>query len=221
MIVALLPAHNEEKRIGEVIGKAYRFVDMVIVCDDGSTDSTYGEALEFGAEVIKHTKNMGYGAALNSLFTRAQTLQAGAFVTIDSDGQHDSAYVPALTEPILKGKADIVIGSRFLSETNFTPPHRKIAIKLITSLCDIMTRNGFTDLQSGFRAYNPRAISKTCPTRPGMGASTEIIMKALRAGLSIKEVGVPIYYNGEKTSPFNSAKQFLDVINSIIATSYE
>jgi len=221
VIVALLPAHNEEKRIGDVIDKAYKFVDKVIVCDDGSTDSTYGKALEFGAEVIRHTKNMGYGAALRSLFIKAQTLQARAFVTIDSDGQHDSGFVPALTEPILKGTADIVIGSRFLSETNFTPPHRKIAIKLITSLCDIITRNGFTDLQSGFRAYNSRAISATCPTRPGMGASTEIIMKAVRSRLSIKEVGVPIYYDGEKTPPLTSARQFLDVINSIMTPSYE
>ncbi len=221
MIVALLPAYNEEKRIGDVIDKAYRFVEKVIVCDDGSSDSTYGEALEFGAEVIRHKKNLGYGAALKSLFNKAQTLQAGAFVTIDSDGQHDSAFVPALTEPILKGKADIVIGSRFLSEANFTPPHRKIAIKLITGLCDIVTRNGFTDLQSGFRAYNSRAISLACPTWSGMGASTEIIMKAVRSRLRIQEIGVPIYYNGEKTSPLNSARQFLDVVNCIIAPSYE
>ncbi len=138
-----------------------------------------------------------------------------------SDGQHDSAFVPALTDPILKGKADIVIGSRFLNATNFTPPHRKIAIKLITGLCDFVTKKGFTDLQSGFRAYNSRAISRVCPTRPGMGASTEIIMKAVRSKLTIQEVGVPIYYNGEKTSPLNSAKQFLDVINCIISPSYE
>jgi len=219
LIVALLPALNEETRIGGVINKAYKFVDKVIVCDDGSTDSTYDEALESGAEVIRHKKNMGYGAALRSLFVRAQALPAGAFVTIDSDGQHDSAYVPALAEPILNREADVVIGSRFLSGRDSTPAHRKIAIKLITGLCDAVTRNELTDLQSGFRAYNSRALSTTCPSRPGMGASTEIIMKATRSRLRMKEVAVPIHYNGDRTPPIESARQFFDVISSIVFPS--
>jgi glycosyltransferase involved in cell wall biosynthesis len=216
MIVALLPAFNEEKRIATVIDKAQEFVDRVIVCDDGSTDATYEKAVDCGAEIISHERNLGYGAALRSLFTHAKIFPAQAFVTIDSDGQHDSSYIPKLTAPILRGEADVVIGSRFLRGRDATPAHRRIAIKLITGLCDVVTGNEFTDLQSGFRAYNSRAITLTCPTRPGMGASTEIIMKATKSRLRLKEIGVPIYYNGDRTSPVESARQFIDVINSIV-----
>lgn len=219
MIVALLPAYNEEGKIGEVINQTYKFVEKVVVCDDGSTDATSNEATKFGAEVIRHRKNMGYGAALRSLFIHARSIRAKAFVTIDTDGQHDSAFVPALAEPILTGQADMVIGSRFLRSRNFTPPHRLVAIRFITVLCDVMTGNEFTDLQSGFRAYSSRALALTCPTRTGMGASTQIIMKAAKSGLRVREVGVPIYYNGEKTSPLSAAKQFFDVIRCILAPS--
>jgi glycosyltransferase involved in cell wall biosynthesis len=219
MIVALLPAFNEEKRIATVIDRVQQFADRVIVCDDGSTDATYEKAADCGAEVIRHKRNRGYGAALRSLFTHAKTFPAQAFVTIDSDGQHDSAYIPKLTAPILRGEADVVIGSRFLLGSDATPAHRRIAIKLITGLCDVITGNEFTDLQSGFRAYNSRAIALTCPTRPGMGASTEIIIKATKSRLRVKEIGVPIYYNGDRTPPVESARQFIDVINSIVFPS--
>jgi glycosyltransferase involved in cell wall biosynthesis len=217
MIVALVPAFNEEKRIGEVVTGAYRFVEKVVVCDDGSTDATFHEATRAGAEVIRHRGNMGYGAALRSLFEMARSFPANAYVTLDSDGQHDSSFIPAITGPIVNMEADLVIGSRFMANNgSFVPAHRKIAIRFITSLCDMATGSEFTDLQSGFRAYNGRALSLSCPVRPGMGASTEIIIKASRAGLKIREIPVQIYYNGERSSPITSARQFIDVISSIL-----
>lgn len=217
MIVSLLPAFNEEKRIRDVILETRKYVDRVLVCDDGSTDSTYDVAKQAGAEVVRHPRNLGYGAALKTLFESARKMPATAYVTIDSDGQHDSSSIPAIVEPVVKNQADVVIGSRFLSpDGSFVPPHRRIAIWLITSLCDATTGSGFTDLQSGFRAYNGRALSLACPNRPGMGASTEIIIKATKAGLKITEVPVQIFYNGERRSPLVTARQFFDVISSIL-----
>jgi len=219
MIVALLPAYNEEDRISEVVHQVYRHVEKVLVCDDGSTDHTYSLSVQAGAEVIRHKQNMGYGASLRSLFLKANTIPADMFVTVDSDGQHDTNFIPSLTAPIVRREADIVIGSRFLSQRlDFTPPHRKIAIKLITRLCDITNMYGFTDLQSGFRAYTMRALEITCPVRMGMGASIEIIRRATRSKLKIREVPVPIYYNGENPSFVNSTLQFLDVLRSTLAS---
>lgn len=218
-IVALVPAYNEEESIPDVIRQTRKFASRVIVCDDGSTDSTCRFSLESGAEVIRHKKNVGYGAALRTLFLRASDIQADAFVTVDSDGQHDSRFIPALTESILKGEADLVIGSRFLSARfNFTPPHRKIAIKLINRLFDPQRQHRFTDLQSGFRAYNGKAITITCPTRIGMGASTEIIKRAVRTELRIREIPVPIYYDGKPPSLISSVLQFVDVLRSTLAS---
>jgi glycosyltransferase involved in cell wall biosynthesis len=219
MIVALLPAYNEENRISEVIYQAYQHVEKVVVCDDGSTDHTYSRSVEAGAEIIRHKCNMGYGASLRSLFLKASTIPADAFVTVDSDGQHDANFIPALTKPIARGEADLVIGSRFLSEKlDFTPLHRKMAIRLITRLCDLTSKYGLTDVQSGFRAYSRRALEVTCPVRAGMGASTEIVKRATRSNLRIREIPVPIYYDGENPSFVASALQFLDVLRSTLAS---
>jgi glycosyltransferase involved in cell wall biosynthesis len=220
-IVALVPAHNEEESIPRVIQQTRKFASRVIVCDDGSTDSTYQLSLDSGAEVIRHKRNGGYGAALRTLFVRASNISADAFVTIDSDGQHDSRFIPAITKSILTGEADLVIGSRFLSaKLDQTPPHRKIAIKLINHLFDLQLQQRFTDLQSGFRAYNGKAIAITCPTSPGMGASTEIIKRAVKTDLRIKEIPVPIYYNGKSPSFISSILQFVDVFRSTLASSW-
>jgi glycosyltransferase involved in cell wall biosynthesis len=219
MIVALVPAFDEENRISDVIRQAYRYVQKVLVCDDGSADSTYSLSVEAGAEVFRHRRNLGYGAALRTLFLKAGEIHADAFVTVDSDGQHDARFIPALAQPIIKGKADLVIGSRFLSEEfDFTPPHRKIVIKLITRLFDPRRQYGFTDLQSGFRAYNSKALAITCPTRSGMGASTEIVKRALRSELKVIEIPVPIYYNGKPPSLLSSVLQFVDVVHSTLAS---
>jgi glycosyltransferase involved in cell wall biosynthesis len=219
-VVALVPAFNEQKRIAEVISHARNFTSKVLVCDDGSTDSTARISLDSGAEVIRHSRNAGYGAALRSLFLKARSMSADAFVTLDSDGQHDAGFIPALVEPIIRGKADLVIGSRFLSKKlDFTPPHRRVAIKLITRLCDITGQYGFTDMQSGFRAYNGKALAVTCPIRHGMGASTEIVKRATSSRLRIREIPVPVYYNGEGPSVLGSVFQFLDVLRATLASS--
>jgi len=88
-IVACIPAYNEEKTIAKVLLKTKKYVDKVIVCDDGSTDMTAEIAEALGAEVIRHERNIGYGAAITSLFKRAKELGADIMITLDADGQHD------------------------------------------------------------------------------------------------------------------------------------
>jgi glycosyltransferase involved in cell wall biosynthesis len=220
VIIALLPAYNEEERISDVVRQTYRYVDRVLVCDDGSDDSTYRLSVEAGAKVIRHEHNLGYGASLRSLFLEAGRTPADVFVTVDSDGQHDPRFIPALAKAIFDSQADIVIGSRFVSgAASYTPPVRRILIKLITRLCDPAGIYGLTDLQSGFRAYTARALSVTCPTRLGMGASTEIIKRATGSGLRIREVPVPIYYDARRNPLFRSALQFLEVFSSTLSFS--
>ncbi len=217
LIVALVPAFNEANRIGNVISGAHEYVDKVIVCDDGSRDATTKTSLEYGAEVIRHHLNLGYGAALRTLFLKAQTFDADVFVTMDSDGQHDPSFIPALVEPIVNGQADIVIGSRFLSNGGeFTPAHRRLAIKLITRLAGFVSGENLTDLQSGLRAYRGSALNLVTPSRAGMGASTEIILRAAASRLRIREIPVSIAYNEKRNSWRKIVHQFLDVVDSII-----
>ena len=160
-IIACIPAYNEEKTIAKIILQARKYVERVIVCDDGSTDMTAEIAEAVGAEVIKHKINKGYGAAIKDLLVKADILSPDVVVTMDADGQHDPSYIPQLIKPILEKKADIVIGSRFLQRTQI-PIYRKVGIKVITALYNLATKHGITDAQSGFRAYSRNALQVIC-----------------------------------------------------------
>ena len=83
-----IPAYNEEKNISSIIRKLQKITNKIIVCDDGSSDSTGQIAKEMGALVIQHKKNLGYGAAIRSIFLKAREEQAESLITLDSDGQH-------------------------------------------------------------------------------------------------------------------------------------
>jgi glycosyltransferase involved in cell wall biosynthesis len=217
VILACIPALNKEKTIAKVVVKASKYVSRVIVVDDGSTDMTGEIAERLGAEVIRHERNMGYGAALASLFRRAREIRPDAMVTLDADDQHNPDDIPRLIEPILNGEADIVNSSRFLAgDDNEAPRYRKWGIKKITELANLTSYKEITDAQSGFRAYNRKAIRLIMPTEQGMGASAEILMKAKDAGLRIKEVPVKIIYNVEEPSTHNPLYHGVDVVLSIV-----
>ncbi|MEM3485520.1 MAG: glycosyltransferase family 2 protein, partial [Candidatus Methanomethyliaceae archaeon] len=165
LVIACIPAYNEERNIASVLLKTMKYVDKVIVCDDGSLDMTGEIAERLGAEVIRHERNMGYGAALRSLFKRSAELDPDVMVTIDADSQHNPEDIKRLTDPVLKGEADIVIGSRLLVEgDNGMPKYRKIGVEAITKLAKAASYEGLTDAQSGFRAYSMRAVKSLLPT---------------------------------------------------------
>jgi glycosyltransferase involved in cell wall biosynthesis len=121
-VVACIPAFNEEGRIGGVVVQARKYVDRVVVCDDGSGDLTGEIAEGLGAVVIRHGRNLGKGAALRSAFLRARELGADVVVMLDADGQHDPEEIPGLVEPILKGAADMVVVSRYAEGSKTDAP---------------------------------------------------------------------------------------------------
>jgi len=113
-VVVGIPAFNEERTIAKVVLESQRFADKVVVCDDGSSDMTAEIAERLGADVARHERNLGYGAAIQSLFRRARELGADVLVTLDTDGQHDPSEVSDVVKPIVEGKADVVVGSWFV-----------------------------------------------------------------------------------------------------------
>ena len=200
-VVACIPAFNEEANIAKVVLTVERFVDRVLVCNDGSTDMTGVIAEALGAEVIRHETNLGYGAALQSLFEEARKRGVDVAVTLDADGQHDPSEIPKLLKRLSLGDVDIVIGSRFLEGGGSEVPEgRKAGIKVLSGLVS----NGevrITDAQSGFRAYNRHALETLKLSELGMGLSTEILVKAGNHGLKIAEVPISVSYDED------SAKQ--------------
>lgn len=216
-VVACIPAYNEEKTIATVLLKAMKYVDKVIVCDDGSSDMTGEIAKRLGAEVIRHERNMGYGAALRSLFKRCAEIDPDAIVTLDADSQHNPEDICYLVEPVLKREADIVIGSRFIAgKKQKMPSYRKLGVEAITKLARAASYDGLTDAQSGFRAYTTHALKYIMPTEQGMGASVEILLKAKDSGLRIREVSTCINYNVENPSTQNPISHGFNVILSMV-----
>ena len=195
-----IPAYNEEKNIAKIIVQLKKMADQIIVCDDGSTDSTSTIAKSLGAIVINHPKNLGYGSAIKSIFLRAREINADMLVTIDADGQHKIEDVQSIIKPIVDGHADISIGSRFLKEGDGVPNYRKLGIKVITKVTNSSLSDKITDAQSGFRAYNKKVLQSLTPSDSGMGISTEILIKSSNLGLKIAEVPTEIQYEGETSS---------------------
>ena len=219
-VVVGIPAYNEEHSIARIVIEAQKFADAVIVCDDGSSDYTAKIAERLGADVIRHEQNLGYGAAIKSLFERALDFGADVLVTLDGDGQHDASEIPRIVKPIVQGAADVVIGSRFMDAhgTAEMPFYRKIGAKLITKLVNSSAKHGVSDSQSGFRAYNRQALERLSLSEAGMGASVQILLEASKQNLKITEVPSTCKYeNGDvSTSTQNPITHGIGVVSSIV-----
>jgi len=211
-----IPAYNEEKNISAIIKKLKKITDNIIVCDDGSNDSTGKIAREMGALVVTHEKNLGYGAAIRSIFLKAREQKSESLITLDSDGQHRIEDIPTVLEPIKNGQADLVIGSRFLdNDGKNVPAYRKIGIKMLTKLANTSLNQKITDSQSGFRGYGKRVIEEITPSETGMGVSNEILIKASKKGFQIVEVPITILYDGN-TSTQNPISHASSVVMSTL-----
>ena len=217
-VVACIPAYEEEKTIARVVLQAQRYVDRVVVCDDGSGDLTAEIAERLGADVVRHERNMGYGSALRTLFEKARELNADIMVILDADGQHDPREIPKLLEPIKKVEADVVIGSRFIGKQKqqSTSAYRELGIKIITALTKRISGTNISDATSGFRAYSRRAIQLINITEQGMGATTEIIIRAMKRRLKVIEKPVIVTYKGLDSSTYNPVRLGLDIITGTV-----
>lgn len=210
-----IPAFNEEKNIASIISRLKVFTDSIIVCDDGSSDMTAKIAEDMGAILVKHPKNLGYGAAIRTIFLKAKDLESDVLVTLDGDGQHQIMDVEKILKPIEKNQADIVIGSRFLDKKSDVPKYRELGINVITKVTNVSIKNKITDAQSGLRAYSNKVLSEITPSDSGMGISTEILIKSSSKGFRIVEVPITISYAGE-TSTQNPVSHGTSVLFSTI-----
>ena len=215
-IIVGIPAFNEEKNIAVLIIQLKKIADKIIVCNDGSTDLTSKIAEELGATMINHEKNLGYGAAIRSIFLKSKDLDADILVTFDADGQHRIEDINRVINPIINGESDLVIGSRFLDESaKEVPRYRKAGIKLITKITNATIKKQLTDSQSGFRAYSKKVLNELNPSELGMGISTEILIKASAKNFRISEVPIKIVYDGD-TSTHNPISHGSSVLLSTI-----
>lgn len=193
-LVAIIPAFNEEEALPDVIAKTLKYVDKVIIVNDGSIDKTAEVAIGAGAEVINHSTNLGKGEALKSGFQAVR--DDSIIITIDGDGQHNPDEIPDLIKPIIENGADLVNGSRYMNgpEEN-TPAYRRVGQRVLDIATNISAGIKVTDSQSGFRAFSPK--SKDCFrfNDTGFGIESEMLVDAAEAGLKIVEVPITVRYD--------------------------
>ena len=212
LIIAAMPAYNEERSIAKMVLGCKKYVDHVIVVDDGSSDATAEIAASMGAHVVRHKLNAGYGAALQTCFKTAREMGADRMVIIDSDGQHDPEEIPQLLLPLNRG-VDLVIGSRFCNGNGKDiPTYRKIGMKVLDITTRIVGGISVTDSQSGFRAYGSRAIDCINIDDDGMSAGSEILLQAKDNKLKVEEVEIHCSYDVERASTENPVSHGIKVL---------
>ena len=213
--IVAIPCLNTGRTVGRVISGAKKYVNKVIVINDGSTDSTAEQAEASGAMVVNHVVTRGYGGAIRSCFEVARAENADIVVILDGDGQHDPDDIPAVLAPVQNGQADVVIGSRFLGGNTNMPGYRKFGIRVITFIFNFGSRGKVSDAQSGFRAYSKKIFERYHLSEKGMGVSIETLEKARRKGAVIKEVPVSCAYPAS-TLTLKTVSHGLNVAFSVV-----
>jgi glycosyltransferase involved in cell wall biosynthesis len=215
--LAVIPCCNEEVTVANVILKTKRFVNEVVVIDDGSTDETKKIAQEAGATVITHKKNRGKGAAIRTGFQYALDHDFDYVVTIDGDGQHNPLEIPALLDNVIKNGHDISIGYRVGNDTEM-PRWRRVGKRVLDYTTSMGTGGFVTDSQCGFRAFNKKAVEAIAPKLKGdaFSVESEQLIKAHESGLNVINTNVTCKYKDLKTSTKNPASHGLSVLGYII-----
>ena len=173
----LIPAHNEERAIYQVVRGAGQYAGEIIVVDDGSTDDTARVAKEAGARVVSHDKRKGYIGAIRTGFQRAH---GDIIITIDADGEHRPEDIPLLLKPIYEGKADLVLGAR--------KGMARVSENVINWLTHLKVN--ITDSCTGFRAIR-RDLALGLNLK-GQCTCGILVLEAHYRGASLAEVPIEI-----------------------------
>jgi len=217
-ITVVIAAFNEGVVIGSVVLDARQYASHVIVVDDGSSDKTAEIAGLAGADVIILEKNGGKSHAMMQGFARAREIGSVATVMLDGDGQHDPSEIPLVAEPVLAGRADLVVGSRFINDKDSEkiPAYRQIGQKVLNSATNISSGRKCSDSQSGYRALSGKALENLDFPTNGYGIESDMLAHFAERGLVIAEVPINVTYDVPHKHKMNPLKHGLSVLNSII-----
>lgn len=193
-VVAVIPAYNEAQRITGVVEHTQKFVDRVVVANDGSTDETAEVARQAGAIVVSHSQNCGAGAATMTGIQAARALKADVVVTLDADEQHDPRDIPSLLQPILRDQADIVFANRF-GQKNRIPLIRRLFNAVGNLVTFTTTGRWVNDSQCGFKVFGPRAVREVTIRMSGYEFCTELVREAVQHKWRVAEVPVKVLYS--------------------------
>ncbi|MEW4526934.1 MAG: glycosyltransferase family 2 protein [Maioricimonas sp. JB045] len=193
----VVPAYNEGERLARTLSSIVRDGWRVVVVDDGSRDGTAAVAREFPVWLLRHCINCGQGASLQTGIDFALQQGADVIVTFDADGQHSAEEITRLTEPVLRGEADVCLGSRFLGASENLPASRWLILKLGVLFTRFVSQIRVTDTHNGLRALSRRAAERIRITQNRMAHASEILEEIRQHRLKHVEVPVTIRYTEE------------------------
>lgn len=222
-VYVVIPARNEATVISDVIaGIKKAGFDNVIIVDDGSSDNTLEMAKNVGALALRHKINRGKGAAVKTGLFAAQSKNAKIVVTMDGDGQHDPTDIQAVILPIVNKEADVVLGTRLFDSKNISI-YKVVANKTANVLTRLLTGLWVADSQSGFRAFDAKALDLIVHVGDKYEYDSEIIRQIARNRLKYKEVPIRVYYTdyskgkAQKQGVVNGLKTLYRLVWNIIS----
>ncbi len=200
-VFVLIPAYREALVIARTVVPLVATGYRVVVIDDGSPDDTERVLQGLPIDYLRHSINLGTGAARQTGMTYALREGAEYAVHFDADGQHDASEIPKMLEPLIAGRTDVTLGTRFHRKEDIReiPPVRRMVLRGAIFVNLLMTGVKLSDAHNGFRAFNRKAISKIQLTENRMAYASELLTIIRREKLRVEEVPVHIVYTDYST----------------------
>jgi glycosyltransferase involved in cell wall biosynthesis len=206
-VIVVMPALNAAATLGQTVDSIPRdWVDEIVLVDDHSTDDTVELARELPVRLVWHPHNAGYGANQKTCYLEALQRGADAVVMLHPDGQYEPSLIPSMVAPILAGRADLVLGSRFarpgLAIANGMPRWKFVANRALTIAENRILGTELSEMHTGYRAYSRRLLMTVPFLRNATDFSfdSELIMQAAHFGLRIEEVPATCRYFADASS---------------------
>ena len=220
-VLVVIPAHDEEASLPGTLAEVRErapAVDILVV-DDGSRDDTTRVARASGVKVVRHAVNLGVGGALQTGFRWACGHGYDIVVQLDADGQHDPRYLEALLAPVVDGRCDVSIGSRFVSSTGYRAPwNRRLGMLLFSGVVRFALGRPIYDTTSGFRAYARRVMEVCQHEFPKDFPDAPLLISLARRGFRLEEVPVVMRERTAGQSFYTLGKQLYYPYKNLLAS---
>ena len=209
----LIVAYNAQDTLEKVLDRIpvdfIKRIDAILVCDDASTDDTHKVGLSYQSKsqlpltIVRHEINLGYGGNQKTGYQWALEKNLDLVVLLHGDGQYAPEYLPQMVEPIVSGRADVVFGSRMITQGGARkggmPLYKYVGNKILTYLQNRLAKVSLTEWHSGYRAYSIKALS--CVNFESnsdyFDFDTEIILQMIETKMRLHEIPIPTFYGDE------------------------
>ena len=210
-VIALVPAFNAEKTVGDVVRKVRRKVPRCIVVDDGSTDNTARFAENARAELILHASNRGKGAAIRSGLSFLKDQDFKYLILLDADGQHEPGEIYRFIQHARRTKADVVCGTRMRNPKDM-PWLRLVTNRAMSAIISFLCKVQIHDTQCGYRLLSKQVVDTVELRKSNFETDSELLLEASYHGFKVSEVSVTSIYGDEHSSHIRPVRDTLRFI---------